>query len=502
MSGTNYQKLNFKDISLSERKKPRSQLETLAEQAMLERHFSPSFSAEAQKQLQTITHPIQSPKKGVVRDLRDRPWISIDNEGSQDIDQLTYVEMGPDHATLYVAVADVDSLVVKGSALDLEAQEKATTVYTPSTIFPMLPDKLSHDFTSLKQDEDRLAIIGEVTILKSGKIGEIHFYQASVHNRAKLSYDNVTAWLAKKGSLNASAEIGHQIVIQDKLSRKIRTYRHLHGALSLEVREMQPVLSDEKIVSIRAATQNRAEEMIEDFMIVCNVAATQYLQRHQMPTLMRIVREPKNWRRIIEIARENGAKLTRNPNAKVLELFLLDQKRKDPKNFPDLSFSVVKLLGRGEYVVDYPGEFAPGHFGLALRHYTHATAPNRRYVDLLTQRLLKMAMTNSPLTYSREELASISHNCTIKEEAAEKIERRLKKSAAAIFLQTKIGTVFSGMVTGANDHTWVRISRPFVEGRIMEDYRGLKVGQRVFVKLVKVDVEKGHIDFARQKTTS
>ncbi len=323
-----------------------------------------------------------------------------------------------------------------------------------------------------------------------------------MRNRAKLAYNSVAAWLEGKGPLPGPAAavegLDANLRIQDLVAQKLKSFRHEHGALDLETIEARPVFEGEEIRDLQAEGKNRAKELIEDFMIAANGVTARFLVARKFPSLRRVVRSPKRWERIVEVASPFGVRLPSTPDPKALAEFLAVRKAADPLRFPDLSLTIIKLMGAGEYVVEFPDEAAPGHFGLAVRDYTHSTAPNRRYPDLITQRLLKAALSGSPPPYGREELTELARHCTEKEDDANKVERQVGKSAAALLLESRIGERFDSIVTGASEKgTWVRLLAPPVEGRLTHGYEGIDVGHKIRVQLVHTDVERGHIDFKR-----
>jgi exoribonuclease-2 len=419
------------------------------------------------------------------------------------LDQLTVAEAMPEGKTkIRVAVADVDALVKKGSAIDQDAQANTTSVYTAAQIFPMLPLKLSTDLTSLNLGQDRLAVVVEMVIGPDGSLLESDVYRAVVRNHAKLAYNSVAAWLEEKTPPpQAVAQVpglAENLLLQDRAAQRMKNLRHAQGALSLETIEAKPVFEGDRIRELQVEEKNRAKEIIEDFMIAANGVTVRYLASRSIPSIRRVVRIPRRWDRIVEIAAEHAFKLPKNPNARKLEMFLTMMKSADPLRFPDLSLAVIKLLGNGEYVAELPGEEASGHFGLAVKDYTHSTAPNRRYPDLITQRLLKAALQKRPVPYSLDELDFLAENCTKKEDAATKVERQVGKSAAALLLESRIGEQFEAMVTGASEKgTWVRLLEIPVEGMLKSGFTGVDVGDQISVELISVDVEEGFIDFKR-----
>ena len=478
-------------------------LQNIARQAMLMRGLLPEFSPQAVIELAKISAPANVSLATQARDLRDLLWASIDNDDSEDLDQLTFAEELPEGRTkIRVAVADVDALVKKDSAIDLDAQHNTTSIYTAAQIFPMLPAKLSTNLTSLNPGEDRLAMVVEMTIGPDGSLLDSDVYRAAVRNHAKLAYNSVGAWLEGKTpapeAVVALAGLAENLLLQDRAAQSMKCLRHAQGALSLETIEAKPVFVGDKISDLQVEEKNRAKEIIEDFMIAANGVTVRYLSARGLPSIRRVVRIPKRWDRIVQIAAEHAFKLPKNPNARKLEAFLTMMKAADPLRFPDLSLAVIKLLGNGEYVAELPGEEATGHFGLAVKDYTHSTAPNRRYTDLITQRLLKAAIEKRPMPYSLDELDFLAENCTRKEDAANKVERQVGKSAAALLLESRIGERFDAMVTGASEKgTWARLLDIPVEGMLKSGYKGIDVGDQISVELVLVDVDKGFIDFKR-----
>jgi len=480
----------------------RAILQRIAHKAMFQRGLLPDFSAEALVELGKIQSPASINDKAV-RDLRHLLWASIDNDDSLDLDQLTVAEAMPEgKVKILVAVADVDVLVHNSSAIDEHARHNTTSVYTAGTIFPMLPEKLSTDLTSLNLDEDRLSIVVEMVINADGSLENPAIYRASVRNHAKLAYDSVAAWLEWQGMLPeaiaAVTGLEENLRLQDRAAQSMKKLRHMHGALSFETVEARPVFDGDTILALGIDKKNRAKDIIEDFMIGANGVTARYLSSKRLPSIRRVVRTPKRWERIVALADEHGFKLPAIPDSKALEEFLTREKAADNAGFPDLSLAVIKLMGPGEYIAEIPGEPAAGHFGLAVRDYTHSTAPNRRYTDLVTQRLLKTAINGSPLLYSNDELQALAKHCTENEDASNKVERQVRKSAAAMLLEHKIGEYYDAIVTGAAEKgTWARLLAIPVEGRVVQGFEGLDVGSRISVELISVDVDRGHIDLKK-----
>ena len=484
-----------------ERAHDRADLKRIAREAMVEKGLEPDFSRDVLAELSAIRGP--APVDGsAARDLRDRLWVSIDNDDSKDLDQLTVAEPLPGGAArIFVAIADVDALVAKGTALDGHARTNTTSVYTAAEIFPMLPEKLSTDLTSLGEGQDRLAVVVEMTIAADGAIGDSSVYRASVRNRAKLAYDSVSVGL-EGGEFperaRAVSGVPEQLRLQDGFAQKLKGRRHEQGALDLETIEPRAVFAEDAIVDLRVQEKNRARQLIEDFMIAANGVTARFLAARRVPSLRRVVRSPEKWPKIVAIAKEYGEKLPAEPDCGALEAFLEKRRKSDPLRFPDLSLVIVKLMGSGEYVVEKPGEKPIGHFGLAVRDYTHSTAPNRRFPDLITQRLLKAALAGGPPAYAAPELDALAAHCTEQEDDANKVERQVRKSAAALLLESRIGQRFDAVVTGASEKgTWVRIFEPPAEGKLVHGFDGLDVGDRLRVKLIGTNVERGFIDFVR-----
>jgi ribonuclease R len=480
----------------------RSLLMSIAHRVMLERGLQPDFSSAVLAELERLQRPAQ-PDGGSFRDLRSLLWCSIDNDDSLDLDQLSVAEALPGgRVKILVAVADVDALVKKGTAIDGHARTNTTSVYTAAEIFPMLPEKLSTNLTSLNFAQERLAVVIEIVVDAGGALQASDVYRARVVNHAKLAYNSVAAWLdglaPVPDEIPAVDGLAENLRLQDQTAQKMKDLRHTHGALTLETIEARPVFDGDQLASLEVEEKNRAKEIIEDFMVAANGVVARYLSGKNFPSLRRVVRVPKNWDRIVEIAAEHKFGLPANPDSAALEEFLVKVKEDDPLRFPDLSLSVIKLLGSGEYVAEPPGGAAPGHFGLAVKDYAHSTAPNRRYPDVLTQRLLKAALAGQPVPYPKDELDLLATHCTETEDIVHKVERQVEKSAAALLLESRIGAQFDAIVTGAADKgTWVRLLEMPVEGKLVSGFEGLAVGRQVRVQLVDVDVQRGFIDFKR-----
>jgi len=480
----------------------RAILQEIARRAMLERGLLPDFSQEVMGQIEQIDVPAAEPD-GAVRDLRGMIWASIDNDDSLDLDQLSVAEpLSDGQVRVLVAIADVDSLVEYGSAVDEHAGHNTTSVYTAAQIFPMLPEKLSTNLTSLNPEEDRLAIVVDMTIGQDGSLLDSEVYRAMVRNHAKLAYNSVADWLdgntPAPEALSAVPGLMENIRIQEKTANMLGKLRHDRGALSLETIKSKPLFEGDSILRLEAETRNRAHGIIEDFMIAANGVIARYLESVGFPSIRRVVRTPKRWERIVELAAQRNYRLPDDPDSRALEKFLTHEKEADPVGFPDLSLSVIKLMGSGEYAAELPGQNAPGHFGLAVKDYSHSTAPNRRYPDLITQRLLKAALDSGRPPYEDDELEALARHCTEAEDAADKVERQVGKSAAALLLESRIGQQFAAVITGASSKgTWARLLDVPVEGRLVHGYEGIDVGDRITVKLVEVDVQRGFIDFKK-----
>lgn len=473
-------------------------LEKLAVRLLREKGFQTELSQSALKQLQGIKRKSKSPQ---CDDLRSLLWCSIDNDDSRDLDQLTYAERKPDGGfVIWVAIADVDALVPQGSPIDKRAEKNTTSIYTPARIFPMLPEKLSTHLTSLNPGEERLAIVVQCAIDSEGACVEASIFQACVHNYAQLTYSAIGSWLEKKSGVPEKVlsvdGLSHALLCQHEVAQILRARRHKAGALTLETLEAEARVINKQVV-MHYNEHNYAHQLIEEFMIAANSAMALHFKSAKIPGLRRVVRTPKRWDRIVEVAGLRGTALPQDPDPVALELFLKEQKNANPDTFPDLSLTIIKLLGRGEYVVEIPGDAPIGHFGLALREYMHSTAPNRRFPDLISQRICKgFLKKGTAQPYSIEELHALAEHCTLQEDKVIKIERHLNKSAAAIVMAAHIGKVFSGLITGASSKgTWVRIFDFPVEGKIVAGSHYPEVGDRVLVRLKHVDVAKGYIDF-------
>ncbi|MEO8080724.1 MAG: RNB domain-containing ribonuclease [Caldimonas sp.] len=482
------------------RPRRRIDLVRIATEVMSERGLEPEFAAAVQQQLSSITGPA-SDADARIRDLTALLWCSLDNDDSLDLDQLTVCELLADGAVkILVAVSDVDALVKKGSAIDEHARINTTSVYTSARVFPMLPVRLSTDLTSLNPGQDRLAVVTEMTVAADASITHSTLYRATVRNQAKLAYDAVAAWIDGDGGLPEAARavpgLELQLRTQDEVAQRLRANRQAQGALEFETFQPRAVFEGERVVDIRQQVQNRARQLIEELMIATNECTARFLASGGAASLRRVVRSPERWLRIVEVAKKFGESLPKEPDSLALAQFLVRRRKADPLRFPDLSLVIVKLMGRGEYVVEHPDGTPIGHFGLALRDYTHSTAPNRRFPDLITSRMLKGMLAGTQPPYSFAELEALAQHCTQQEDAAQKVERRVRKSEAALLLESHVGQQFDAIVTGRSvSDTWVRIFTPPVEGKLVARVPELQVGQRIRVELVSTNVERGFIDF-------
>lgn len=484
---------------------PQIDLQAIARQAMLDNGFQPDFPPVVQQQLADLkAHPPQLADSAQARDLRHLLWSSIDNDTSKDLDQIEFAERLPNgQARVLVGIADVDSFVAKDCPIDAHAARETTTVYTGAHNFHMLPEELSTDATSLLERDNELCIVIEFVVGGDGQIVSGDLYRALVHNQAQLTYNGVGPWLEGKApappKVAASAELQAQLKLQDEIAQNLKNARFRHGALNIENTECHPVMLNAQVIEIEKQEKNRATELIEDFMIAANETVARTLDQKNIASIRRVVKTPERWDRIVELASKQGEKLPPQPDSKALNDFLTKRRAADPDHFADLSLAVVKLMGPGEYVLQRPGETGQGHFGLAVQNYTHSTAPNRRFADLLTQRLVKSMLAGAKSPYSEDELNAIASNCTLKENAARKVERQVSKVLAAMAMTRRIGEVFDAIVTGVTPHgTFVRVLTPHVEGLLARGQQGLDVGDKIRAKLVSADVHRGYIDFARQ----
>ena len=473
-----------------------------AHASMIEHGFQPDYPAGTDKELAAIhTHP-EMPAALGAQDLRNLLWSSIDNDTSKDLDQIEWAEQLPDgRIRVLVGVADVDVRIALGTIIDGHARSETTSVYTGVKVFPMLPAELSEGITSLNENEDRVALVIEFAVDAAGTASDGKAYRALVHNRAQLAYNSVGAWLEGRApapaKVAASADLAAQLKLQDTAAQRMVGGRFQHGALDLETIETRPVMMAEDAVEIKKLEKNRATSLIEEFMVSANGVIARTFEDAGVASIRRIVRTPKRWDRIVEVAAGLGTKLPVEPDSKALNDFLLAQKQKDADHFPDLSLTIIKLMGPGEYVLVKPNEVSPGHFGLAVQDYTHSTAPNRRFPDMVTQRLLKAWLAKSPQPYSEGDLNAIAVHSTLMEDNARKVEREMEKRIAAVVLRPRIGQSFTAIVTGVNKYgTFVRTLDPHAEGMVVSGGKGLDVGDKVTAKLVSTDPQRGFIDFA------
>jgi exoribonuclease-2 len=484
--------------------RPHKDLQKAAAEAMRAHGFEPEFAPDVEQQLAALAaHPPRTAAGAGVRDLRELPWSSIDNNTSRDLDQLEVAEPLADGVTkVRVAIADVDAFVPKDSAIDDHAAHATTTVYTGVRNFPMLPEALSTAATSLLEAQDRLAVVIEFTVSPDGTVQSSDVYRAVVHSIAQLTYDGVGAWLERSGPapvrVAASPVLQSQLALQDACAHALRSARYRHGALNIETIETRPVMLHDQVIDVVRQDKNRATELIEDFMIAANEVVARTLEASGVSSIRRVVKTPERWDRIVALASGTGASLPSTPDSKALNQFLLERKAADPDHFADLSLAVIKLMGPGEYVLERPGEPGQGHFGLAVEDYTHSTAPNRRFPDLVTQRLIKAVLAGQPAPYGDEELAAVARHCTVQENASRKVEREMSKRIAAVAMSGRIGEIFDAVVTGVTPRgTFVRVFRPRVEGLLARGQEGADVGDKLRVALLSTDVERGFIDFAR-----
>jgi VacB/RNase II family 3'-5' exoribonuclease len=477
-------------------------LRRIARRAMREHGLEPDFPPAALVQLGAIGGAATA-AGAEVRDLRTLLWCSIDNDESHDLDQLSVAEtLAGGTARVRVAIADVDGTVSAGSPLDAHASANTTSVYTAAQVFPMLPERLSTDLTSLADGQERASLVIEMTVTADGSVSASEVYRARVINRAKLAYNSVAAWLDAKGPMPppvaAVAGMDEQLRLQDRVAQTLKRVRTAQGALGLTTLEAQAVYEGGRLLDLRPDEDNRAKELIEYFMIAANCVVAQFLEARRSPSLRRVLRVPERWGRIVALAATVGGSLPAAPDARALSEFLVRCQQRSPERFPDLSLAVVKLLGAGEYVLKRPGEPAEGHFGLAVDDYTHATAPNRRFPDLISQRLIKAALSARAAPYDDATLRTVAQHCTEQEANAAKVERQVRKSAAAMLLAPRTGERFDALVTGVNEAgTWVRIAHPLAEGKLVQGSQGLDVGDALRVQLTHTDIERGFIDFAR-----
>jgi VacB/RNase II family 3'-5' exoribonuclease len=477
-------------------------LQAVARDIMRQHGFEPDFPPGVQQQLMELrAHPPTIAAGGTVRDLRSQLWSSIDNDTSRDLDQIEVAEqLSNGDVKILVGVADLDAFVARQSVIDQHAARETTTVYAGIRNFPMLPEELSTGKTSLLENQERLSVIVEFVVQGDGHVASSDVYRAVVRNQAQLQYNSVGAWLentaAAPPKVAASTDLQAQLRLQSDVAQKLRSRRYENGALDLQTDEIYPLVLNTQVIDVVNQQRNHATQLIEDFMIAANGVVARMLEK--VSSLRRIVKQPERWDRIVQLAANSGEKLPADPDSKALNEFLIKRKAADPDHFADLSLAVIKLIGPGEYVLERPGEPAPGHFGLAVQDYTHSTAPNRRFPDIVTQRLIKAMLAGQSNPYSDDELSAIAANCTEKGDAARKVEREMAKRLAAVALQHRIGAIFDAIVTGVTPKgTFVRALQPRVDGLLAQGQQGVDVGDKFRVKLIRTDVQRGFIDFAR-----
>lgn len=477
-------------------------LHSIAHQALLNYGFVPEFPSGAVKDTQKLKDQLEAGHlEKSIEDLRDLLWSSIDNIDSEDLDQLEYCERAPrQEIHVFVAIADVDAYVKKGAAIDRHAHQNGTSVYAEVEVFPMLPNKLCTDLSSLCEGKDRLAVVVDFFVKKNGETRPGRIRRAMVNNKAKLVYEPIGDWLENKelipDELAQNAVLKEQILLQYEAAGRLHESRMNNGALELETIETSVVMEDGKISEIAVRKKNLARLIIENFMITANRNMTAFLEKNKYSYIQRILRTPERWPRIVEIALSLNDELPDEADSKALGDFLARQRKRDPDHFPDLSLAVVKLLGHAEYDLVEAGRRQLGHFGLAVHDYTHSTAPNRRYVDIVIQRLVKSILEKKHSPYTKRELKSVADWCTDRDHSSKKVERFMVKVAGAILLMGRVGEIFSGIVTGASSKgVYVRLFSPPVEGRVMRKFNGMNVGDKVRVRLMALDPTNGYVDF-------
>ncbi|MGJ5814805.1 RNB domain-containing ribonuclease [Paludibaculum fermentans] len=472
-----------------------------ANQEMVDEGFDPNFPEGTKEQLASLRARAEPTRESGVRDLRELMWSSIDNDTSRDLDQLEVAERVSGGIRLLIAIADVDSAVSVDSPIDRHAAAQTTSVYTGIKTFPMLPEELSTDLTSLNEAEDRLAVVVEMVVAGDGSIASSAVYRALVRNHVQLTYNAVGPWLegaaAAPSRVTAAAGLDAQLKLQDEAAQLLAGERRRLGAMSIDRIEVEAVLSGGRLDGIHSRGKNRATALIETFMIAANGVMANTLRAAGVPSLRRVVHIPKRWPRIVELAARYGEVLPETADSGALNSFLERRKAADKVHFEDLSLAVVKLMGSGEYAFARPGDANHGHFALSAHDYTHSTAPNRRFADLVTQRLVKHVLVQEPTPYTDEQLEEIARNCTLRENAARKVERVMNKRIAAVALEHRIGAIFTAIVTGVTPKgVFVRALNPPVEGLLVQGQKGVDVGDQLKVKLVGTDPRMGHIDFA------
>ncbi|SFS21118.1 exoribonuclease-2 [Granulicella pectinivorans] len=477
-------------------------LQNAANAEMIKNGFHLGFAPEVEAQVATLREgglPDET-------DLRGLLWSSIDNDTSRDLDQIEWAERTADGIRVLVGIADVASRVERGTPIDLHAADQTLTVYTAVHNFPMIPLELSTDLTSLNEGQERLAHVLEFTVTPDGRRVKSGISLARVENKAQLAYSRVGPWLEGTAEADekvaASAALQEQLKLQDEAARALHAARLAAGALEFNRSEADPIVIDGTVHGLRTSTHNRAMDLIEELMIAANETMATTLRAAGRSCIRRVVQVPARWERIVEVVRREGTELPPVPDSKALSEFLCAKREADPDHYPDLALSIIKLMGPGQYVlakgVVAPGDAEQGHFGLAAQDYAHSTAPNRRFPDLVNQRIVKAWLEGAEPPYSDEELTAIAGHCLEREGAARKVERAMIKRVAAVALTPSIGKTFRGVVTGASPKgTYVRVFDPPVEGRITQGDAGLDVGDTVSVKLVHTDPAHAFIDFAR-----
>jgi VacB/RNase II family 3'-5' exoribonuclease len=480
-------------------------LGAIARQEMLARGFHPDFPPSVVQQvkaLQAQPTPTTAAMTDDIRDLRSLLWSSIDNDTSRDLDQAEVAERVNGGIRVMIAIADVDSDVPIGTPIDQYASDQTTSVYTGVRTFSMLPEELATGLTSLNEGTDRLAVVIDFLVAANGAVSSQEIYRAVVRNQAQLTYNGVGPWLegraAAPAKVAASAGLATQLKLQDEVARILLGERQRLGALNLDRVEAEAVVTDGQVMGIHTRQKNRASDLIENFMVAANGVMARTLTAAGVSSIRRVVKTPVRWPRIVELAARYGETLPAEPDSGALNAFLQRRKALDDVHYQDISLAVVKLMGPGEYVMARAGDTSQGHFALAAHDYTHSTAPNRRFADTVTQRLIKSVLAKKTQPYSDSRLEGIASNCTLKEDSARKVERVMGKRIAAVALQPRIGETFPAVVTGVTPKgTFVRVLRPPAEGLLIRGQQGVDVGDQLDVKLVSADPRRGYIDFAR-----
>ncbi len=473
-----------------------------ARREMIQQGFDPDFAPGTDEQVDGIKHrPPIVPEDGI-RDLRSLLWSSIDNDTSRDLDQVEYAERVANGIRVLVGVADVDADVPAGTPIDQHAGKETVTVYTPVHNFPMLPEELSTGLTSLNENQDRRSVVVEMLVDAEGIIASSSIFRAILRNKAQLAYNGTGAWLegraAAPAKIAASTELQAQLRLQDEAAAALRRQRDQRGALHFDRVEAVAMVTDGRIQDVQAMQKTRANDIIEDFMVGANGVMAKTLKDAGRSSIRRVVRTPERWARIVELAARYEEKLPDTPDSGALSAFLQHCHKVDPDHYEDIALAVIKLMGPGEYVMSRPDDTGDGHFGLAAQDYTHSTAPNRRYADIVTQRLIKAYLAKAPSPYTDGALADVARNCTQMEHAARKVERAMGKRVAAVAMQSRIGQKFDAVVTGASaSGTFVRVFDPPVEGMLCRGHEGVDVGDRLQVTLTGADPVRGYIDFCR-----